>query len=50
MKINYMNTITGEVTENHAEAMEWYRNKIAVKLIDWSEVLGEWVVRGEWIW
>lgn len=46
----YVNSQTGEMTESHAEAMGWYREKIDVELYNFSEVLGEWVKRGEWVW
>ena len=50
MEKYYMNKRTGEVTENHAEAMGWYRAKDEVQIWGWSEVLGEWVCRMEWVW
>ena len=46
--INYMNKSTGELTESHAIAMEWYRDGDEVALIDWSDTLGEWIERGYW--
>ncbi len=46
----YMNTETGEITQDHGEAMGWYRNRIEVKLMDYSETLGEWIERGAWVW
>lgn len=46
----YMNTETGELTQDHSEAMGWYRNRIEVKLMDYSETLGEWIERGAWVW
>jgi hypothetical protein len=48
--INYMNATTGEITESHAIAMEWYRDHNEVKLIGWSETLNEWIERGAWVW
>ena len=47
--ITYMNCDTGEITDCHAIAMEWYRDNIEVALLDFSEVLNEWVERGRWI-
>lgn len=47
--ITYMNCETGEITEIHADAMEWYRSGVEVALIDYSETLGEWLERGRWI-
>ena len=49
-QITYMNCITGEVTENHNEAMEWYRIGVQVDLIEWCDVLNCWVKRGSWVW
>ena len=46
--INYMNRSTGEVTDRHYIAMDWYRDGDEVSLITYSEVLGEWVERGYW--
>lgn len=46
--INYMNRATGEVTDRHYIAMEWYRNGAEVAIITFSEVLGEWIERGYW--
>ena len=48
MALNYMNRSTGELTDNHEIAMDWYRNGAEVGLITYSEVLGEWVERGYW--
>lgn len=49
-QITYMNCTTGEITENHREAMEWYRTGVEIDLIDWSDVLNCWVKRGSWVW
>lgn len=48
--IHYMNKTTGEVTNDHAIAMSWYRERNEIALIDWSETLGEWIERGSWTW
>lgn len=47
--ITYMNCETGEITEIHKDAMEWYRAGVEVALMDYSETLGEWIERGRWI-
>lgn len=51
MKTNliYMNCETGEATEVHREAMEWYRVGTEVALMGYSETLGEWIERGRWV-
>ena len=48
--ITYMDCETGEITENHEIAMIWYRKRHNIALMDYSETLGEWVKRGEWVW
>ena len=45
-----MNKETGEITQYHEVAMIWFRKRHDVALMDWSETLGEWVQRGEWVW
>lgn len=45
MKIKYYNTNTKEFTDNHNDAMEWYRDNITVELID--NETGE--IRCHWI-
>ena len=50
MEKYYKNKRTGEKTESHAKAMEWYRAKDEVQIWGWSETLGEWVCRLEWVW
>jgi hypothetical protein len=47
--ITYMNCETGEVTEPHSKAMEWYREGVEIALMDYSEVLGEWIERMRWV-
>lgn len=46
--INFMNRTTGELTDNHDIAMDWYRDGDEVSLITYSDVLGEWIERGYW--
>jgi hypothetical protein len=46
---NYINTQTGELTTNHNEAMEWYREGIEVEVWTWSETLQEMVNRVTWV-
>lgn len=46
--ITYVDHTTGEVYENHAQAMDAYRNGHRIDLYDYSEALGEWVLRGFW--
>ena len=47
--ISYMNCATGEWTDRHYAAMEWYRAGDEVALVCYSEVLGEWIERGRWV-
>ena len=46
----YKNKRTGEKTENHRQAVEWYRAKDEVEIWDWSDVLNQMVCRMEWVW
>ena len=46
----YKNKRTGERTESHAVAMEWYRAKDEIEVWYWSEVCGEWLCGVEWVW
>jgi hypothetical protein len=50
MEKYFKNKRTGEKTESHAKAMEWYRAKDEVEIWGWSETLGEWICRMEWVW
>jgi len=50
MEKYFKNKRTGETTESHAKAMEWYRAKDEVEIWGWSETLGEWICRMEWVW
>lgn len=47
--INYQNETTGEVTENHKQAVEWYREGHDIMLISWSDVCHDWIERLEWV-
>lgn len=49
-EIWYMNTETGEITQDHREAVEWYRNKIEVSLTYYSEERQKWCECGYWAW
>lgn len=46
--INYMNRSTGELTDRHSVAMDWYNDGAEVALITYSDLLGEWIERGIW--
>ena len=46
----YKNKRTGETTESHRQAMEWYRGKDEVEVWYFSETLGEWLCGVEWVW
>ena len=47
--INYINMSTGEVTENHNTAMEWYREGDEISIVSWSDVLQDWIERLQWV-
>lgn len=47
--INYINMSTGEVTENHSTAMEWYREGDEISIVSWSDVCQEWIERLQWV-
>ena len=47
--IEFVNLSTGEVTDNHATAMSWYREGDEISLQSYSEVLGEKVERLRWV-
>lgn len=46
----YQNKRTGERTESHKQAMEWYRAKNEVQVWYFSETLSEWICGVEWVW
>ena len=46
----YKNKRTGERTESHKQAMEWYRGKDEIEVWYFSETLGEWLCGVEWVW
>lgn len=48
MKKIYMNTVTGEITESHEQAMDWFREKINIDILVWND--GNWVKRTDWTW
>ena len=43
-----MNTITGEITESHEQAMDWFREKVNIDILVWDN--GNWVKRTDWTW
>lgn len=50
MNKEYMNKRTGEITDNHGIAMEWYRGHDEVAIIVYDEKRNEWTTRCEWVW
>ena len=50
MNKEYMNKRTGEITDNHGIAMEWYRGRDEVAIIVYDEKRNEWTTRCEWVW
>ena len=48
MKKIYMNTVTGEITESHKVAMDWFREKINIDVLVWDD--GSWVKKTDWTW
>lgn len=46
----YKNKRTGERTESHRQAMEWYRGKDEIEVWYFSETLGELICGIEWTW
>lgn len=46
----YKNKRTGERTESHKQAMEWYRAKDEIEVWYFSETLSEWICGVEWVW
>lgn len=46
----YMNEITGELTENHKEAMQWFNMGANVELEKVDPNTGELVKCAEWVW
>lgn len=47
-KVTYVDHETGEIYETKALAMEAYRGGHQINLYTWSDVLGEWTMRGYW--
>lgn len=48
MKKIYMNTVTGEITDSHKKAMNWFREKIDIVILVWNN--GDWVKETDWTW
>lgn len=46
--ITYVDHNTGEIYDTKAKAMAAYRAGTQIDLYDWSDALGEWVLRGYW--
>lgn len=46
----YKSKTTGKTTENHREAMEWYRAHEEIEVWYFSEAFSTWVCGIEWIW
>ena len=40
----YLNRSTGEITENHHEAMEWYRNGCEIEIWKDGKMVIAWVM------
>ena len=47
-KATYVDHETGEIYETKALAMGAYRGGHQIDLYTWSDVLGEWTMRGYW--
>lgn len=45
----YQNGITGEITDKHSQAMEWYRAGANIGIFCWNSLVDNWVARGSWI-
>ena len=48
MKAYYMNNSTGEITENHGEAMKWFRDGNEITLYS-RDTNGNFIQRTSWI-
>ena len=46
----YKSKATGKTTENHHEAMEWYRVHEEIEVWYYSETFSEWICGVEWVW
>ena len=46
----YKSKATGKTTENHREAMEWYRAHEEIEVWYYSETFSEWICGVEWVW
>lgn len=49
MKKFYVNKATRERTENHTQAVEWYRAGYEVEIWSWSDVCQKNIIRLEWV-
>lgn len=48
MKAYYMNNTTGEITENHGEAMKWFRDGNEITLYS-RNADGNFIQRTSWV-
>ena len=48
MKAYYMNNGTGEITENHGEAMKWFRDGNEITLYS-RDTNGNFIQRTSWV-
>lgn len=48
MKAYYMNNSTGEITENHGEAMKWFRDGNEITLYS-RDTNGNFIQRTSWV-
>jgi hypothetical protein len=46
----YVDDVTGEVTEIHSEAMEWFRGGHNVKIYTRKNLNSNWEYRTGWEW
>lgn len=46
----YMNESTGEITDNHKEAVQWFNNGNNIELDKVDPSTGELLKCSEWIW
>ena len=47
--VYYKNKRTQQTTADRAFAWGWYQRGDEVEMWDWSDVIGDWVCRLEWI-
>ena len=48
-KTYYRNNSTGEITDNHKQAVEMYRQGHVITVISWSKALNGWTDRIQWV-